>query len=178
MTDNNQSQINYEQFLDFIIPKTKKRITKKLLTKISKVQEPLVRGKAQKVKYDAVCSLAKLFECEVQVMKKIQKQIVRFHQRSADRQLDLQIAQLFQAVDMRNNGKLTRKQIKGILQTHGRPANAKNELDNFVSESDINAVMRRMDADGDEELSFSDFFAALLPYFIYGELKEKPTRNQ
>ena len=103
------------QFLDFIIPKTKKRITKKLLTKISKVQEPLVRGKAQKVKYDAVCSLAKLFECEVQVMKKIQKQIVRFHQRNADRQLDLQIAQLFQAVDMRNNGKLTRKQIKGIL---------------------------------------------------------------
>ena len=103
---------------------------------------------------------------------------MRFHQRSADRQLDLQIAQLFQAVDMRNNGKLTRKQIKGILQTHGRPANAKNELDSFVSESDINAVMRRMDADGDEELSFSDFFAALLPYFIYGELKEKPTRNQ
>ena len=48
-------------------------------------------------------------------MKKIQKQIVRFHQRNADRQLDLQIAQLFQAVDMRNNGKLTRKQIKGIL---------------------------------------------------------------
>jgi hypothetical protein len=31
--------------------------------------------------------------------------------------------------------------------------------------------MRRMDADGDEELSFSDFFAGLLPYFIYGDLR-------
>ena len=30
--------------------------------------------------------------------------------------------------------------------------------------------MRRMDADGDEELSFSDFFTSLLPYFIYGDL--------
>ena len=38
--------------------------------------------------------------------------------------------------------------------------------------------MRRMDSDGDEELSFSDFFSSLLPYFIYGELKEKPTKNQ
>ena len=79
---------------------------------------------------------------------------------------------------MRNNGKLTRKQIKGILQTHGRSANAKSELDSFVPDSDINAIMRRMDSDGDEELSFSDFFSSLLPYFIYGELKEKPTKNQ
>ena len=28
-----------------------------------------------------------------------------------------------------------------------------------------------MDADGDDELSFSDFFTSLLPYFIYGDLK-------
>ena len=34
-----------------------------------------------------------------------------------------------------------------------------------------------MDSDGDEELSFSDFFSSLLPYFIYGELKEKPTKK-
>ena len=34
MTDNNHSQISYEAFLDFIIPKTKKKITQKLLVKI------------------------------------------------------------------------------------------------------------------------------------------------
>ena len=38
--------------------------------------------------------------------------------------------------------------------------------------------MRRMDADGDEEISFSDYFSTLLPYFIYGELEKRPTMNQ
>jgi hypothetical protein len=28
-----------------------------------------------------------------------------------------------------------------------------------------------MDSDGDDELSFADFFSGLLPYFIYGDLK-------
>lgn len=35
-----------------------------------------------------------------------------------------------------------------------------------------------MDADGDEELSFSDFFSSLLPYFIFGDLRQPPTTNQ
>lgn len=64
---------------------------------------------------------------------------------------------------MANNGRLSRKQIKGILQTQLNK--------DFISEGDLNAIMRRMDADGDEELSFSDFFAGLLPYFIYGDLR-------
>lgn len=78
---------------------------------------------------------------------------------------------------MRNNGKLTRRQIKGILETHGKSANARTELEAFVPDSDINAIMRRMDNDGDEELSFADYFSSLLPYFIYGELREKPSKN-
>jgi len=57
--------------LDFIIPKTKKKITPKLLRKIRQTNEALINGKSRKTKYDAVCSLAKLFECEVGVMKKI-----------------------------------------------------------------------------------------------------------
>ena len=65
MTDNNQSVISYEQFLDFIIPRTKKKITKKLILKIKQNNEPLVNGKTKRSKYDAVCSLAKLFECEI-----------------------------------------------------------------------------------------------------------------
>ena len=34
-------------------------------------------------------------------------------------------------------------------------------------ESDMNAVVRRLDHDGDGEVSFSDFFNRLLPYFVY-----------
>ena len=81
MTDNNQTVVSYEQFLDFILPRTKKKITRGLLAKIKQVQHPLRNGKGPKSGYDAICSLAKLFECEIQVMKKIQRQIAKFHQK-------------------------------------------------------------------------------------------------
>jgi hypothetical protein len=45
---------------------------------------------------------------------------------------------------------------------------------NFVDESSLNAIMRRTDADGDEQLSFQDFFSSLLPYFVWGDFKTKP----
>lgn len=143
-----------------------------MVNKIRQVRKPLANGQVAKCKYNAVCTLAKLFECEIQVMKKIQRQITKFHSRQkTDQQIDLQIAQLYQALDMGNNGRLSRKQIKGILA-------ASTSSKDFVQDTDINAIMRRMDADGDEELSFSDFFTSLLPYFIFGDLKQPPTTNQ
>ena len=36
-----------------------------------------------------------------------------------------------------------------------------------MGDGDIVAIMRKMDADGDGLLSFTDFFATLLPYFIF-----------
>jgi len=72
---------------------------------------------------------------------------------------------------MRGRGKLTRKQVKGIMSTHGRTQNGPSSSKaTFVCDNDINAIMRRMDADGDEEISFSDYFTTLLPYFIYGDI--------
>ena len=63
---------------------------------------------------------------------------------------------------MRGNGRLTRKQLKGIMSTNQQ---------NVINDSDIDAIMRRMDSDGDDEISFSDFFTNLLPYLIYGETR-------
>jgi hypothetical protein len=34
-------------------------------------------------------------------------------------------------------------------------------------EHDLNAIVRRLDNDQDGEVSFSDFFNRLLPYFVY-----------
>jgi hypothetical protein len=48
----------------------------------------------------------------------------------------------------------------------------------LISDSDIDAIMRRMDSDGDDEISFSDLFTNLLPYLIYGETKQAPTNNE
>ena len=50
-----------------------------------------------------------------------------------------------------------------MLATHGTR--------NMVPDEDIKALMRRLDNDHDGEVSFSDFFGSLLPYFIYGNLK-------
>ncbi len=47
----------------------------------------------------------------------------------------------------------------------------------MVPEGDIAAIMRRLDADGDDEISFSDFFQGLLPYFIYGDVRQEKTPN-
>ena len=111
-------------------------------------------------------------------MKKIQRQIAKFNSKQRGQALDLQIAQLYQCLDMRGTGKLTRKQLKGILTTHGRNQSGPNSAKaTFVSDNDINAVMRRMDANGDEEISFADYFTAMLPYFIYGDLEKKVTMN-
>ena len=73
MTDNNSSRVTYEQFLDFIIPRTKKKITQKLVNKIKQSDAALKNGRHQQVHYDGICVLGKLFECEIQVMKKIQR---------------------------------------------------------------------------------------------------------
>ena len=82
--------MSYEQFLDFIIPRTKKKITRRLIGKIKQTQPSLHKGKAKnKSGYDAVCSLAKLFECELSVMKKIQRQVAKFNQKQKTKALDL-----------------------------------------------------------------------------------------
>ena len=66
-------------------------------------------------------------------------------------------------MDAKNEGKIHKAQIKGLLIVHGTR--------NMVPEDDIKALMRRLDIDHDGEVSFSDFFSAMLPYFIYGNLK-------
>lgn len=37
MTDNNSTSVSYEQFLNFVIPRTKKKITKTLVNKIRQI---------------------------------------------------------------------------------------------------------------------------------------------
>lgn len=65
MTDNNSTKVSYEQFLDFIIPRTKKRITQSLVNKIKQSDLALKNGRNPQVHYDSICVLGKLFECEI-----------------------------------------------------------------------------------------------------------------
>jgi Ca2+-binding EF-hand superfamily protein len=72
-------------------------------------------------------------------------------------------------MDGKNEGKVNKAQIKGLLATHGTR--------NMVPNEDIKALCRRLDNDHDGEISFSDYFTALLPYFIYGNLKSLNRKN-
>ena len=119
-----------------------------------------------------MCTLAKLLECEIQIKKKIQRQIQKFHARIIGADFgkgDLQISELFATMDSKNEGKINKAQVKGLLVQYGQR--------NMVPDADIKAFCRRLDHDQDGEVSFSDFFGAMLPYFIYGNLKSLNVKN-
>ena len=78
MTDNNSTSASYEQFLNFVIPRTKKKITKQLVSKIRQIDQPIQESQSNKYDYDAVCAVAKLLECEISLLRKIQRQIQKF----------------------------------------------------------------------------------------------------
>ena len=94
-------------------------------------------------------------------MSKVQKKLVKFKSTEA---LDLQLTQLYQCLDMKGTGLLTKKQISVLLRSN-------EEVDN---ESDVKALIRRMDVDNDGAISFADFFTRMLPYFIFAESKTVP----
>jgi hypothetical protein len=58
----------------------------------------------------------------------------------------------------------------------------KSLIENYVgyeaSEKDTLSIMRRLDIDADNEISFSDFFASMLPYFIFSKPSDKKSRSQ
>ncbi len=68
-------------------------------------------------------------------------------------------------MDFQNAGKLTKKRLKTLVFNYAGTGTGCELL-----EADINAVFRRLDHDGDQEISFADFFNRLLPYFIYSGL--------
>lgn len=71
LTNNSSTSASYEQYLNFVIPRTKKKITKKLISKIRQTEQPICNSNSNRFDYDAVCALAKLFECEISLLKKI-----------------------------------------------------------------------------------------------------------
>ena len=72
-------------------------------------------------------------------------------------------------MDGKNEGKVNKGQIKGLLVCNGSR--------DMVPKSDIEALCRRLDHDQDGDVSFADFFTSVLPYFIYGSIKPGGGRN-
>ena len=63
------------------------------------------------------------------------------------------IRRAFKAIDYQNNRLIDEDAIRHFLKRVGRPA----------SKTELTAVMRRFDLDGDAKLSFTEFAEALTP---------------
>ena len=112
--------LSHYRFLDFILPKTKKRFSQGFVKKVSKRQQrksSLAGGDAPEdndnshaklmmkkfdVSYDAICSLTRLFEKEVELFRMISKFIRRviFGLQKKHGQAELlQISDIYSAMD-------------------------------------------------------------------------------
>lgn len=102
------------------------------------------------VSYDAICSLCRLFEKEVELFRMVSKIIrkVIFSMTSKKNAATgepelLQISDIYSAMDFQNAGKLTKKRLKTLVFNYAGTGGCE------LLEADLSAVMRRLDHDGD-----------------------------
>lgn len=67
INNQNMKVIPYEQFIDFVIPQSSKKVSNKLLKKVKRKDLEYINRPG----YDIFCTLAKLLECEIEIKKKI-----------------------------------------------------------------------------------------------------------
>ncbi|CDW87998.1 ras-related protein rab-4b-like [Stylonychia lemnae] len=97
----NNKKLLYEDFLSFILPRTKKKFSRSILRKVKK-HEKLT----QKKSYDSICSIGRLLEKEIEILRLISQSIKRYQRKN---KCDLQICDLFTAIDLGGHSRLTRK---------------------------------------------------------------------
>eukprot|EP00347_Sterkiella_histriomuscorum_P020366 403338084 len=152
----NSGTVQYEDFLSFILPRTKKKFSKNILKKVRKHLNP-----SSQKSYDAICSIGRLFEKEVEILRLIQAQIKKYQRKYKN---ELQISDLFSAMDLKCTGRMRQLiEINGGYQ---------------VQDIDILAILRRLDTDNDGEISFSDFFQNILPYFLFTQPELTKTQKR
>jgi hypothetical protein len=63
----NKKTVPYEQFLDFILPQSSKKVSGRLLKKIKRKETHSIKKQA----YEIYCTFAKLLEVEIEIKKKV-----------------------------------------------------------------------------------------------------------
>jgi hypothetical protein len=158
------------------VKKVSKRQQRRQHADSGEEQQAKLMMKKFDVSYDAICSLCRLFEKEVElfrmVSKIIRKVIFSMTTKKNGQTELLQISDIYSAMDFQNAGSLTKKRLKTLVFNYAGTGGCE------LLDADLNAVMRRLDYDGDQEISFSDFFNRLLPYFIYSGLGITPLNQK
>ena len=124
----------------------------------------LQRGPYSRISLDAEFLLSRLiekeltFQCRLELAKK-----------DLGIRYDFSVVTAFSRIDYLSSGFISRDILTDFLRKNGK----------IIFEEDIDAILRRMDIDGDERLSFSEFSDALRPQepvFISSPIKS-PSRN-
>ena len=108
----------------------------------------LQRGPYTRLSLDAEFQLARLIEKELNLQRRLEsskKDLAIRH--------DFSVIGAFSTIDFPSTNMISREKLTDFLRRNGK----------IVFEEDIDAVLRRMDIDGDERLSFSEFSDSLRP---------------
>lgn len=102
----------------------------------------LQRGPYPRTTLDVEFLLARLFEKELSLQRRLE-----LSRRDLAIRADFSILSAFSVIDYPSTSMLSRDKLSDFLRRNGK----------IVFEEDIDALLRRMDVDGDERLSFSEF---------------------
>jgi Ca2+-binding EF-hand superfamily protein len=124
----------------------------------------LQRGPYSRISLDVEFLLARLLEKELSLQRRLElskKDLALRH--------DFSVISAFSLLDYPSTSLITRDKINDFLRRNGK----------IVFEDDIDAILRRMDIDGDERLSFSEFSDALRPQetVFISSPRRSPTRT-
>lgn len=121
------------------------------------LNRPSIRlGKGGRLPYDQESSLTAILEAELSLQRN-----VGYYKRSLSYSHDYSITAAFDAVDVYRQGKITQDSLRCFM----RPC--------YPCESQLVATIRRIDIDGDQVLSLSEFQAFLAP-----DLPQAPAAKQ
>ena len=124
----------------------------------------LTRGPYSRISLDVEFLLARLFEKELNFQRRLElgkKDLALRH--------DFSIVSAFSTLDYPSTSLLSRDKLSDFLRRNGK----------IAFEEDIDAVLRRVDVDGDERLSFSEFSDFLRPQepVFLSSPRRSPTRT-
>ena len=124
----------------------------------------LTRGPYSRISLDVEFLLARLFEKELNFQRRLElgkKDLALRH--------DFSIVSAFSTLDYPSTSLLSRDKLSDFLRRNGK----------IAFEEDIDAILRRVDVDGDERLSFSEFSDFLRPQepVFLSSPRRSPTRT-
>jgi Ca2+-binding EF-hand superfamily protein len=133
---NTDERINYDEFLQVALPSTSPHL------------RDLALSRSGYLSYDVEYAFSKLLDREMQYQRDVELRKTHLNTR-----YDFNAMDLFRMLDVGHRSFVTRDDLRFFMRELGIP----------IDESGLDAIIRRLDHDGDERLSYSEFLEAINP---------------